>query len=272
MSDDNVLREFTEEVAACKDECARLGLELATPVGLIYGAMVEVMGKIEAVAKDRKNEGQGFKFRGIDEVYNMIHKALTDAKIFTVPKVVSREEKIYDRPNKSPMIRVVQGLTFRFTTVDGSFVEVGPIYGESMDSGDKATNKTNSAAHKYALLMAFCIPTKESEDADADSPELPPSSKSKPAGPKPAPKESPVKPKDDSTVAKEENEKVPLITRHQYDLLQSVMMDRAWGEQMVRDVMKKTVGKVAFKELNATEWKFIMGYIQQNDPPKEGAK
>jgi hypothetical protein len=35
-----------------------------------------------------------------------------------------------------------------------------------MDSGDKATNKAMSAAHKYAMLMAFSIPTEGDNDSD----------------------------------------------------------------------------------------------------------
>jgi len=34
--------------------------------------------------------------------------------------------------------------------------------GEGMDSSDKATNKANSAAYKYAMFELFCIPTGQS--------------------------------------------------------------------------------------------------------------
>lgn len=40
------------------------------------------------------------------------------------------------------------------------------MYGEAMDSADKATNKALSAAYKYACIEAFCIPTEGEQDAD----------------------------------------------------------------------------------------------------------
>jgi hypothetical protein len=43
-----------------------------------------------------------------------------------------------------------------------------------MDSGDKSSNKAMSVAHKYALLQAFCIPTKDIDDPDAETHEVAP--------------------------------------------------------------------------------------------------
>ena len=41
-----------------------------------------------------------------------------------------------------------------------------------MDSGDKAANKAMSAAHKYALLQVFCIPTEEPKDSENEHHEI----------------------------------------------------------------------------------------------------
>ena len=51
---------------------------------------------------------------------------------------------------------------------DGS-KHTNSAYGEAMDRGDKATNKAMTAAYKYALFEAFCIPTEGSDDADRGS-------------------------------------------------------------------------------------------------------
>jgi len=54
---------------------------------------------------------------------------------------------------------------------DGSLHTV-TMFGEAMDSADKATNKAMSAAYKYACLQAFCIPTEGMmPDADATTPQ-----------------------------------------------------------------------------------------------------
>ena len=57
------------------------------------------------------------------------------------------------------------------STLDGSRHDA-TIYGEAMDSADKATNKAMSAAYKYAVLLTFCIPTEGDNDADAKTHEV----------------------------------------------------------------------------------------------------
>jgi hypothetical protein len=66
------------------------------------------------------------------------------------------------------MYHVFLKVQFRFYASDGSYVEA-ITEGEAMDSGDKATNKAQSAAFKYACMELFCIPTKELLDADAET-------------------------------------------------------------------------------------------------------
>jgi len=58
-------------------------------------------------------------------------------------------------------------MRYRFIAEDGSHVETD-AEGEGMDSGDKSSNKAMAVAHKYALLQAFCIPTKDLDDPDAE--------------------------------------------------------------------------------------------------------
>ena len=71
-----------------------------------------------------------------------------------------------------------QGKALFYVTVDMEFDFVSAhdgskhtvkMYGEAMDSGDKATNKAMSAAYKYAMFQAFCIPTEGDNDADSQT-------------------------------------------------------------------------------------------------------
>ena len=137
----------------------------------IYKALLGVMGEIGAISKDRYNEGQRYYFRGIDEVYNTLNPLMVKYGVFCLPHVteVQREE----RQSKSGgvLIYTVAHVDYEFYAADGSSV-TSHLIGEGMDSGDKSMNKALSAAHKYALLQMFCIPTEEPTDADLDSPEL----------------------------------------------------------------------------------------------------
>jgi hypothetical protein len=139
----------------------------------IYGAMASVMREIGHIGKDSKNTAQGFKFRGIDAVYNELHGLLAKHGIVTLPTagVPVTEERV----NKNgTTLRFVQlPMSYQFTHEDGSSVSC-LVIGEGMDSGDKATNKAMAIAHKYALLQTFLIPTEEQADPDYETHEVQP--------------------------------------------------------------------------------------------------
>lgn len=152
--------------------------------GQIYAAISAAMADISAIAKDKYNQQQGFKFRGIDDVMNALKPILTKNKIFTVPQVLeqTRESKV---TTKGGELRYsILKIAFRFYTTDGSFVEAVTL-GEGMDSGDKASNKAMAIAYKYALFQVFCIPTEEMTDPDSESYETKHETQEKPKQPKP---------------------------------------------------------------------------------------
>ncbi len=143
------------------------------PAPLIFAAMVKAMGNIGHIGKDRKNTQQNYSFRGIDDLYNAVHPALIDAQIFICPSVTNREHQ--ERQSNSGGVLFYETLTVehKFYAIDGSFVTVTTM-GSAMDSGDKAVNKAMSAAMKYALLEAFCIPTEGDNDTENHSPDVAP--------------------------------------------------------------------------------------------------
>lgn len=152
--------------------------------GQIYAAISAAMADISAIGKDKYNQQQGFKFRGVDNVMNALKPILTKNKIFTVPQVLeqTRESKV---TTKGGELRYsLLKIAFRFYTTDGSFVEAVTL-GEGMDSGDKASNKAMAIAYKYALFQVFCIPTEEIADPDGESYETKHEQPKKPEKPKP---------------------------------------------------------------------------------------
>jgi hypothetical protein len=134
----------------------------------VYQAVCAVSSQIakKGISKSSQNQQQGFKFRGIDDVLNALNGALTANNLCIFPKVLSRE--CVERQTKAGGSLFTVTLCVEFTIVsalDGSSHTV-IIYGEAMDSGDKATNKALSAAYKYMALQVFCIPTEGDNDAD----------------------------------------------------------------------------------------------------------
>lgn len=142
----------------------------------IVGAIAAISGELAktGIEKSRRNQQQGYAFRGIDDVYAALTPLLAKHRVAIVPYVEERTTE--SRETKS-------GGTLAYTTVavkytahsadDGSSVEAR-TFGEAMDSADKATNKAMSAAYKYMALMLFGIPTEGDNDADATTHEVKP--------------------------------------------------------------------------------------------------
>lgn len=140
---------------------------------LIFGKMADILSKIEAIGKDQNNSQQNFKYRGIDDVYNAINPILAEHRVFMTSHIIEKTRD--ERQTKSGGVLAFTCLRMQYTfwAEDGSNVST-EVEGEGMDSGDKSSNKAMSVAHKYALLQAFCIPTKDIDDPDAETHEVAP--------------------------------------------------------------------------------------------------
>ena len=140
---------------------------------LIYKQMVAIMGDVPAIGKDSENKQQGYKFRGIDEVYNVLHSILAKHKVFPMPEVISENRGTVLTSNGKTMMHTTVTVKYTFYAEDGSNVSCVMI-GEGMDMGDKSGNKAVAGAEKYAFVQIFCIPTSEPKDSENDSPEVAP--------------------------------------------------------------------------------------------------
>jgi hypothetical protein len=126
----------------------------------------------EGIAKSRKNQQQGYSFRGIDDMYNELSPLLAENGVVILPSY--SELTVTERENKNGTIlfytRIKGVFTFR-SVKDASEVHAS-TYGEAMDSGDKSTNKAMSAALKYALMQTFTIPTEGDNDSENQTHEV----------------------------------------------------------------------------------------------------
>lgn len=147
----------------------------------VYQLIAQVAAEIatEGISKNRKNQQQGYNFRGIDDVYNALAPVIAKHGLVILPRCLSRE--VTERANKSGgvIFSVTVEAEFDFVSSHDGSKHTVKTYGEAMDSADKATNKAMSAAYKYAAFQTFCIPTEGDNDADATSHDVRP--KEKPA-------------------------------------------------------------------------------------------
>lgn len=140
----------------------------------VYKAIACIQGELAktGIAKDRKNDQQGYKFRGIDEVYNALSPLLAKHGLCILPRMLGRE--VVERRNAkgNALFYVTVEAEFDFVCAEDGSTHTVRTFGEAMDSGDKATNKAMSAAYKYAAFQAFAIPTEGDNDADATTHEV----------------------------------------------------------------------------------------------------
>ena len=126
----------------------------------------------QGISKDRKNQQQGYNFRGIDDVYNVVSPLLAEHGLCILPRVLSRQCEERVGKNGGTLFYVTVEAEFDFVCAEDGSKHTIKTFGEAMDSGDKATNKAMSAAYKYAAFQAFAIPTEGDNDADAHTHEV----------------------------------------------------------------------------------------------------
>lgn len=136
----------------------------------IYESISNVISEIGAIGKTKKNQQQGFMYRGIDDVMNALQPILSKHRVFIVPQVLEQTREERQTTKGGLLIYSICKVKYTFFADDGSSFEA-IVIGEGMDPGDKATNKAMSIAFKYACFQVFCIPTEEMLDPDSDTPE-----------------------------------------------------------------------------------------------------
>jgi hypothetical protein len=140
----------------------------------VLSSIIEVIAEIgkTGVGKDRINTHHKFQFRGIDDIYNALSPLLAKHKICMVPKVLSRECVERSAKDNKIQFHVTVHVAYQLiSSIDHSMLQI-EVYGEALDSSDKATSKAMSSAYKTAAVQAFCIPIEGNNDADLSSPEV----------------------------------------------------------------------------------------------------
>jgi len=140
----------------------------------VYQAINAVQAALaqEGISKDRNNQQQGYKFRGIDDVYNALAPLLARHGLCILPRCTERVCVERTNAKGTALFYVTVRAEFDFIASEDGSKHTVATYGEAMDSGDKATNKAMSAAYKYAAMQAFSIPTEGDNDADAHTHEV----------------------------------------------------------------------------------------------------
>lgn len=136
----------------------------------VYQAINKVQAALAktGISKDRLNtQGAGYKFRGIDDVFNAVAPLLAEHGLCILPRMLTRQCEERQSKSGGALFYVTVEAEFDLVSAEDGSKHTIKTFGEAMDSSDKATNKAMSAAYKYAAFQAFAIPTEGDNDADA---------------------------------------------------------------------------------------------------------
>lgn len=143
--------------------------------GKIYLALGKIMSEVGAVGKDQVNAQQNFKFRGIDDMLNSLHRLFAKYGVIVLPNETEAIQEPFQYTDSYGKVKYQFRSRIHFTfnfvsTEDGSSVQADG-WGEAADNGDKGYNKCKSIALKYALMQMFLVPTADIADPDKETPD-----------------------------------------------------------------------------------------------------
>jgi hypothetical protein len=143
--------------------------------------LVAVMRAVEAIRKDEKSGidketgkstgGPKFNFRGVDATMNAVGPVLRELGLVILPELVAEHSEMVEYGNQRTRgFRTRVQVRYQFLTAAGDVLAggVGPIPGESIDSGDKGTAKAMSVAYRTMWLQTLCVPTGDDRDPDQE--------------------------------------------------------------------------------------------------------
>ena len=128
----------------------------------VYAAINAVQADLAkaGIAKNSTNtQGTGYKFRGIDAVYNVLSSIMAKNGLCIIPRMLSRISE--ERVSKAggALFYITVEAEFDLVSAEDGSKHTARTFGEAMDSGDKGTNKAMSAAYKYMAFQTFAIQT-----------------------------------------------------------------------------------------------------------------
>lgn len=146
----------------------------------VFAAISNVQAELArmGIKKGRTNtQGSGFKFRGIDDILNALGPMMPRHGLTVFPRMLERESAERQTKNGGVLFYVTLKAAFDFVSVSDGSTKTAEVFGEAMDSSDKATTKAMSIAWKAAAILTFQIPVEGENDADATTYQVKPEKK-----------------------------------------------------------------------------------------------
>lgn len=136
----------------------------------VLKALVQVQADIAkaGIQKNQENTYDRYKFRGIDDVLNALAPILAKHGVLIIPSMTECELRAVATAKGGTMTHAKAWVDYTIYDAEGDSI-THRFCGEAIDRGDKAINKAATAAYKYFLFEALCIPVQGTPDADSES-------------------------------------------------------------------------------------------------------
>lgn len=228
--------------------------------GKIFTVLPRIIQDIDSIQK-KVNPNSQFKYayRGIDAFMNHLNPLLAKHNVTIMPEVLDVTRESWLNANGTKMTSVVMKIKYSFYAEDGSSTSCIMI-GESFDSGDKASNKAQSIALKYAIMQVFMVPTEDIDDPDDFDTST-------------QPKQDPQKkqlvnhaPQSKSDVDKGADyvKSGKSVSEAQLKRLYAIVKNSFYSEDEVKNLIKEKFNKNSSKELNMVEYDELCKIIEGN--------
>lgn len=158
----------------------------------IAAKLLAVMNECSHIAKNGTNDFHQYKYATSADVLEKVNSAFTQYGISSLarPKLISLENVVNAKGN-TEHLATVQMFIRLIDVESGEFVEICGL-GNGQDSGDKAVQKAQTAAIKYAYMLTFNISTGDDPEADKRTDEFTDSFEQK--APYPITNQTPIQP------------------------------------------------------------------------------
>lgn len=133
--------------------------------GNVIQALAAVSADLTAISKGR--EAQGYKFRGIEDMYNALHGPLARHGVVIVPRAVYHSVTPLDFGNKTAdrgwhkVSLVVEFDVYGPGGTEDRLPTPGRVAVDAEDNTDKGFGKAMSYAYKNFCVQLFSIPTED---------------------------------------------------------------------------------------------------------------
>lgn len=138
----------------------------------VFEALSAVTQDLSAkgIGKNQTNTFDKYKFRGIDDVLNVVGPILAKHGVVIIPSIHRHETNQTRTSQDKPTMHSIVVVNYEIIGPAGDRIS-GSAIGEGMDRGDKSLNKAMTSAYKNFVFEALCIPV-QGHDSESESHEV----------------------------------------------------------------------------------------------------